>query len=274
MTDGSEDDLYDPGQRRRSTRGSSSERADHSRTNRSADSRDSNEFQRAVDRFEEAVQDLVGSATSEFSDRATSFLNETTAKLEKELGGVGSRSGRDRDAVARMAARRRARARYRSERMLERSPRLCRDDENAKIVGVCAGIANYYGVESWVVRCIAVTGLLFFGSIVFPAYWIMYFVMDDPDSEKQKKRERRRGRRGRTRRSRKSEAEMVDVDPMPELHTSDTSPRRNLRNVQTDLREVELRLRRMETHVTSGQYELQRELNKIDVDDSAAGSAR
>lgn len=274
MRDGSEDDLYEPGRRRDSARRRSSERTEGPRSDSSQSGKGSGEFQQAVDRFEEAVQDLVGSATNEFSDRATNFLNETTAKLERELGGMGSRDSRGTDAAARMRARRRARARARSERMFERSARLCRDDENAKIVGVCAGIANYYGVEAWVVRCIAVTGLLFFGSIVFPAYWIMYFVMDDPDDEKQEKRQRRRARRrGRGKRSRKSEAEMVDVDPMPELHT-DVSPRRNLRNVQTDLREVELRLRRMETHVTSGQYELQRELNKIDVDDSAAGSAR
>ena len=39
---------------------------------------------------EQAVQDLVGSATSEFSDRATTFLNETTSKLERELGGSGT----------------------------------------------------------------------------------------------------------------------------------------------------------------------------------------
>jgi len=45
------------------------------------------------------------------------------------------------------------------------------------------------------------------------------------------------------------------------------NPRRNLRNVQTDLQEVELRLRRMETHVTSGQYELQRELHRIETDE-------
>jgi hypothetical protein len=34
--------------------------------------------------------------------------------------------------------------------------------------------------------------------------------------------------------------------------------------VKADLTEVELRLRRMETHVTSGRYELQRELHRID----------
>ena len=48
------------------------------------------------------------------------------------------------------------------------------------------------------------------------------------------------------------------------------NPRRNLRNVQADLQEVELRLRRMETHVTSGQYELQRELHRIETDEPPA----
>lgn len=250
MADGSD---YDP-------RGRTGDRGGRARD------KTSGEFQQAVDRFETAVQELVGSATSEFGDRATNFLNETTATLERELGGFGIRSGETRDghAAARMSARRRARARYRSERVLERNPRLCRDDENAKIVGVCAGIANYYGIEAWVVRCIAVTGLLFFGSIVFPAYWIMYFVMDSPDSRKQAKRDsRRRRRRSRTRNG--------NEEPMPETRQGE-NPRRNLRNVQTDLQEVELRLRRMESHVTSDQYELQRELHKIETEAEAGGS--
>jgi phage shock protein C len=201
-----------------------------------------------VERFEKAVQELVGSATSEFSERATTFLNETTSKLERELRGGRGES----DAAARMAARRRARARSRAERVLERSPRLCRDDENAKIVGVCAGIANYYGVEHWVVRCIAVTGLLFFGSIVFPAYWIMYFVMEDPKKQRRKDADRRRRQRD---------------DPIEGQHWQrDVNPSRNLRQVQADLQEVELKLRRMESHVTSGQYELQRELHKIEAE--------
>ncbi len=241
----------------------SARRSGNSRSGSSGNSRQkgSGELQQAVERFEEAVQDLVGSATSELSDRATSFLNETTSKLERELGGSGEyESG---DAAARMAARRRARARARSERVMERSPRLERDDDNAKIVGVCAGIANYYGVEAWVVRCIAVTGLLFFGSIVFPAYWIMYFVMDDPKTPAKPGKKRRRSPY-----RRRSVNDLEGDDMAARGRNSDLSPRRNLRNVQADLQEVELRLRRMETHVTSGQYELQRELHKIESDDS------
>jgi len=243
----------------------------HSRSSRerSGQSRESGDFQQAVDRLEKAVQDLVGSATNEFSDRATTFLNETTAKLEMEFS--GRRSGRaesrseraesrrdspeedsDRSsAAARMEARRNARRQ--SRRIPERTRRLYRDPKNEKIAGVCAGIANYYGMETWVVRCVAVTGLLFLPSIVFPAYWIAYFVMDTPPKENSRK----------ARKARKARNGSDHSSPAPELGAK-ISPRRSLRGVQADLSEVELRLRRMESHVTSGQYELQRELNKID----------
>lgn len=203
------------------------------------------EFQQAVERLEKAVHDLVGSATNEFSDRATAFLNETTSKLEREFS---------RDDNRPVAAARRMRARRRARRSNDRRPRsrrLYRDPAHAKIGGVCAGIANYYGMETWVIRCMAVTGLCFLGQIVFPAYWIAYFVMEKPPKGQNAKRSRDR-------------SEPIDhSSPAPELGMR-LSPRRSLRNVQADLSETELRLRRMETHVTSGQYELQKELNKID----------
>lgn len=137
-----------------------------------------------------------------------------------------------------------------------RTRRLYRDPERGRLGGVCAGIAAYYGVEPWVVRLLAVTGLLFFPSIVFPAYWIAYFLLDKMPaagdmSAASSARDGGHGRRSN------------HASPAPELGPR-LSPRNSLRNLQADLSEVELRLRRMEHHVTSGQYELQRELNKID----------
>jgi phage shock protein C len=133
---------------------------------------------------------------------------------------------------------------------------LYRDAERGKLGGVCAGIAAYYGVEPWVVRLIAVTGLLFFPSLVFPAYWIAYFLLDKPPAAGALSRSSSEGSGEHGRRSNHS-------SPAPEFGPR-LSPRNSLRNLQADLAEVELRLRRMEHHVTSGQYELQRELNKID----------
>jgi phage shock protein C len=227
------------------------------------------EFQDAVDRLERAVQDLVGSATNEFSDRATSFVDEITAKMEREFPGRGDQSADERgqrrrsNAAARMRARRQARRESSWGRLTERTSRLYRDPRHAKIGGVCAGIANYYGVEPWVVRCVAVTGMLFLPQIIFPAYWIAYFVMDKPPRDKDK------------RPSRAKSANDYAPSPTPELGPT-LSPRQSLRTVQADLSQTELRLRRMEAHVTSGRYELQRELNRIDVDpptkESGSGS--
>jgi phage shock protein C len=248
------------------------------------DDRNRNEFQASVARLEQAVQDLVGSATSEFSDRASTLVDDITSKFEREfkssdISGSGSdRSQEDADgygfgldedlsrddgfsdsssieedirdpggAAQRMRRRRRQRRRHPPQTRI-RSTNLYRDPDNEKIVGVCAGVANYYGMEAWVVRCMAVTGLLFLPSIVFPAYWVAYFVMDKPPSGPQSRRSRRSGKRG------------IET---PELGTS-LAPRQNLRNVEADLTEAELRLRRMESHVTSGRYELQKELNRID----------
>ena len=201
------------------------------------------DFQEAVTRLESAVHELVGSAKGQFSDRAATFIDETAARIEKEFATRTTRAQKDR-------SRRRHRNRLRAQRFEGRSRRLYRDPRHGKIGGVCAGIANYYGMETWVVRCIAVTGLLFVGQFVFPAYWIAYFVMDKPPKNPPKV---------------EYAEEPVHVSAAPELGPR-FSPRGSLRNVEADFSEVELRLRRMETHVTSGKYELQKELRKIEED--------
>ena len=157
------------------------------------------------------------------------------------------------------------------------SRELMRDPERGKIGGVCAGLANYFGVETWVVRLIAVTGLIFLPSVVFPAYWIAFFVMDKPGSRRRRQRDHSRGGQsfpnekqdmqtafehwdGRPPRRRNSRR---DASPAPELGHR-LSPRRSLRHVRADFDQIELRLRRIETHITSGRYELQRELSRIE----------
>jgi len=211
------------------------------------------EFQSSVSRLERAVDELVTTTRHQVSERAVAVLDETTRRLERELDRRQARGGRADSREGSYPDYDEDREQHRTSRRERPLPRrLYRDPKREKIGGVCAGIARYYGVEAWVVRCIAVTGLLFFPTIVFPAYWIAYFVMDKPPGpDAEPKRDR--GRRGRH----------DHRSPAPELGPR-FSPRYSLRNVQADLTEVELRLRRMETHVTSGQYELQRELNKID----------
>ena len=210
---------------------------------------DKGDFQQSVARLERAVQDFVSSATGQISDKASQVIDETAERLEREV--------RDRGPDGGAATRPRRRSEHRGEEKLHtRSRVLRRDQHNQKIVGVCAGIANYFGMERWFVRCLAVTGLLFMPQIVFPAYWVAYFIMDKR-GDREDARER-----GEPVAAKKSDRRRKHRSPAPELGTR-LSPRRSLRDIQADITQAELKLRRMESHVTSGKYELQRELNKI-----------
>ena len=56
---------------------------------------------------------------------------------------------------------------------------LYRDTDNARIAGVCSGIAHYFGLETWLVRILAVTGFfLLAGPFMFVAYIAGWFILD------------------------------------------------------------------------------------------------
>jgi phage shock protein C len=237
---------------------------------RSNDERDPRgEFQRSVERLERAVQGFVSAANDRVSNRAADFIDETAQRLERELGDRNrSRAAPDADEARdasreesreekrrrRRHRRRQYRSRTRNGSLASTSPgyrtsRLYLDKRHQRICGVCAGIARYFGVEVWVVRGIAITGIIFMASIVIPAYVIAAIVLPRaPDDEA----------------ADTMSAAADHTSPAPELGTR-LSPRGSLRNVQADLDQLELKLRRMESHVTSGQFELQRELKRIDV---------
>ena len=240
---------------------------DHGPSRGATGASDGGEFSAAMARLEKAVQEIVTVTTGQFSDRAASLLDDTSKRLESELR---LRRVTDDPEVERGQARRRRRARHRhrlvdrAERVNPRSGRLYRDPQNQKIGGVCAGAARYFGVETWTVRICALTGMLFIPQIVFPAYWIAYFVMDTPDTpetdEPTPRSKRRRRRREKKREISRSRGTAAVGDEPPQSFVAG----RRLRYAGADLTQAELRLRRLESFVTSDQYELQKELAKIE----------
>ncbi|MCP5183645.1 MAG: PspC domain-containing protein [Pseudomonadales bacterium] len=206
------------------------------------------EMQAALDRLERAVEGLASTARVELSQRATRFIDETTARLEDELA---SRRGRDR---SRRDARRQARREARAIRYA-RTPRGVgpyKDRRRRKISGVCAGLATYFGMDTWLVRGIAISGALFFPGLVIPAYIITAFVLDDMPRDD-------------------AGEPVIGVAQVQAAERRDRSrnegqvpAQRNFRDTQALMSQAELRLRRMEAHVTSGRYELQKELGRLE----------
>ena len=186
---------------------------------------------------------------------------------------------------------RRRSARHRRPTLLSRfnaDKTLYRDKKRGKVFGVCAGLAEYLDVKTWQVRLFSLLGLLFVPSLTLPVYFILYFLMenkpyyrevadrfeaegfdhyaDEFDADEAWADDD--GFEGAVAGSRAGKPPRYSRDGR---HTSAGSRQRSnaqvLRLAKNRFSDIEQRVRAMESHVTSSQFELQRELKKIAGDD-------
>ncbi|PSJ43881.1 envelope stress response membrane protein PspC [Zobellella taiwanensis] len=120
---------------------------------------------------------------------------------------------------------------------------LYRDKSNGKLGGVCAGIARKAGVEPWLVRVLAITGLVFASFLTLVLYIAAWLLLDDlPAGTRQ--------------------------SPPPE-HVkaagwqSGLSPREALERLEGRLARLNERVAGMERLLTSREFRLRREFNHL-----------
>jgi phage shock protein C len=131
---------------------------------------------------------------------------------------------------------------------------LYRDRRKRLIGGVCAGLAQAYGVERWVARLIAVTLLIFVPHIVVPLYLGALLVLAPiPHAEAE----------------RRSLGLEVPAAAQPAFTSAPPAPRFSARSLRARFRELELRLQRMERTVTSRQFRLDRAFQRLEKEGEA-----
>jgi phage shock protein C len=118
--------------------------------------------------------------------------------------------------------------------------RLWRDRDRGIIAGVCAGIADYIGVEPIVVRLIAVAGLIFFFVPTAGAYLVLALALAQKPPRLYASREEETFWRG-----------------------VNTAPADTFGALKTKFRDLEDRLGRMESQVASGDLELHRKFRDL-----------
>lgn len=139
---------------------------------------------------------------------------------------------------------------------------LLRDDRNGKVAGICAGIADYFGWELWLVRIVLVASVLMgFGGFLVVLYIAGWFVL-----EKKSVAERRTGAAAANFSTQQYQAPSV-VDRPVELKTRvwqrGESPRQALLHLNQQFENIEQRIRSIETYVTSNKYQLDREISRL-----------
>lgn len=121
---------------------------------------------------------------------------------------------------------------------------LYRNRRAGKVAGVCAGIAEYFNLETWLVRVAVVSIFLLGGSgVVFVAYIALWMILDEkPYTVAQNESE---------------------LSVKKKVWQAGEPAKKALQDVSTRFQTLETRLRAIETYVTSDQYELKRQINNL-----------
>jgi len=139
---------------------------------------------------------------------------------------------------------------------------LYRDPSRAKVSGVCAGLSDYFGLELWVVRIIAVTLLLFFQFPIFVAYIIAYLVLEPKPGTS--KHDKHAGIKRKIKSGLDGKADKLkDSASVQQIWKKGRIPGQKLRGLNRQFKTLENRLQSMETYVTSKQFELRKEFQNL-----------
>ncbi len=123
----------------------------------------------------------------------------------------------------------------------EPSPsRFYRDPANGRILGVCAGAADYFDVSPGTVRIAAIIGLFFFTIPTVVAYFAAGMLIDA-----------------------KPEHLYASGEQEEFWREMRTEPSRTASNLSHKFRGIERRIRAAEAYVTSSEFKLNRDFNKL-----------
>ncbi len=139
---------------------------------------------------------------------------------------------------------------------------LFRDAEKGKIAGVCAGLADYFGWETWLVRVLTVSGVLLglqFFIILYIAGW---FILD------KKPKNFKSNFHGATSQPQTNAEENEDltnesIKVKSRVWQAGEPPKQAFYDIKRKFTALEGQLRSMERYVTSPEFTVSREINKL-----------
>lgn len=150
--------------------------------------------------------------------------------------------------------------------------------EQGRIAGVCAGLAEYFGIETWLVRILTVTAFLLMAPpFVFVAYIALWLILDDKSNIDMSKRGTSSrfttkgytsGETGRAQSASyngKGYQNKVDSSfkVKSKVWEAGLPPRQAFSDVKKKYQNIETKLRHLETYVTSKEFELNREISRL-----------
>ena len=119
--------------------------------------------------------------------------------------------------------------------------RFYRNKRNGKVNGICAGVADYTGLDVTLIRIMLVAAILIGGGALLPVYFIAGWIADDQPRE----------------------IAADDKDERKFWQGVRASPSQSARDIRGRMRSIDRRLAEIEQYVTTENRSLAREIDEL-----------
>jgi len=143
---------------------------------------------------------------------------------------------------------------------------LYRLPQQGKVAGVCAGVADYFGFETWLVRIVFISGVLLSGAMFVVAYIAAWFILDvKPGHEKGSKKHQWQNHWHAEDSNAKVRSHFSDrpIEVKEKVWQAGEPPKQAFHDIAGQFRDLEKRLQHLESYVTSTEFTVAREINKL-----------
>ncbi len=148
--------------------------------------------------------------------------------------------------------------------MSRRRGELYRKPQAGKIAGVCAGIADYFGWETWLVRILVVSGVLFGMPFLILGYIVAWVILDKQPGSKTIRTNRDLQNEGsHNKNNYEDDFANESIKVKARIWQSGEPPKQAFHDIRRKFRSLEKQLRSMEQYVTSSEFNVSREINKL-----------
>jgi phage shock protein C len=145
----------------------------------------------------------------------------------------------------------------------KRKSELFRDPKSGKIAGVCAGIANYFGWEAWLVRILAVSGVLLGMGWFVVIYIAGWFILDKTPHSEQKSSKKHNRFHSEPVEEFNDDLVSESIKVKSRIWQAGEPPKQAFRDIRKKFSRLERELRLIERYVTSTEFTVSREINKL-----------
>jgi phage shock protein C len=143
----------------------------------------------------------------------------------------------------------------------KRRGELYRNSSQGKIAGVCAGLADYFGWETWLVRILVVSGVLLGMGWFIVIYIAGWFILDKKPGTLNKKDPKSQYATQTNHVEVELSSESIKVKSR--IWQAGEPPKQAFHDIKRKFESLEREVRVMERYVTSPEFTVSREINKL-----------